>query len=367
MHGHAATEARADTMKALVFQEPGKVALVDHAKPVLAEPTDAIVRITTTTLCGTDLHILRGEVPSVAPGRVLGHEGVGIVADVGPEVTRFAVGDRVLVSLVTTCGRCSACRKGLTSHCERGGWLLGNQLDGTQAEYVRVPQADTGLHPVPDGVDDEAAVMLSCILPTGLECGVQKARVKPGDVVAIVGAGPVGLAALLAAQLYAPTALIAIDLDDHRLEAARALGATTVINSRDGKAAERVMALTGGVGVDAAIEAAGFAATFDLCQAIVAPGGRIASMGVYAHPVELHLERLWGANITLTTGLVDASTTPLLLRLVAGGRLDPRQLVSHRFPLSEIVAAYDTFANAARERALKVVIEVGGPVEQPPA
>lgn len=358
-------DARADTMKALVFDGPGRLALRTRPKPVLAEPTDAIVRLTTTTLCGTDLHILRGDVPAVARGRVLGHEGVGIVTEVGPAVTRFLAGDRVLVSLITACGRCGACRKGLTSHCERGGWLLGNQLDGTQAEFVRIPLADNGLHLVPDAVDDEAAVMLSCILPTGLECGAQNGRVAPGDVVAIVGVGPVGLAALLAALLYSPGELIAIDLDDHRLETARGLGATAVINSGDGKAAERVMELTHGAGVDVVIEAVGLGTTFDLCQGIVAPGGRIASMGVYARPVELHLERLWGANITLTTGLVDGRTTSRLVRLVASGRLDPRRLVTHRFPLSQIVAAYDTFANAAQNRAVKVVIQVDNPGARP--
>jgi alcohol dehydrogenase len=242
------------------------------------------------------------------------------------------------------------------SHCLNGGWLLGNTIDGTQAEYVRIPLADTGLYALPPEIDDEAAVMLSCILPTGLECGALNGRVKPGDVVAIIGAGPVGLAALLAALLYSPAQIIMVDLDDHRLEVARALGATDVVNSADGKAAERIMALTKSAGVDVAIEAVGIPATFDLCQDIVAPGGRIANVGVHGKSVELHLEKLWSSNVTIATRLVDAGTTPMLLKMVSSGRLDAKKLVSHRFPLSEIVQAYATFRNAAKEGAVKVVV-----------
>ena len=344
------------TMKALVFHGPNQLALEDRPRPVLVEARDAIVRITTTTICGTDLHILKGDVPSIAAGRILGHEGVGIIEEVGTGVRNFRQGDRVLVSLITSCGSCSFCRKGMYSHCTAGGWLLGNSIDGTQAEYVRVPFADTGLYLLPAEVEDEAAVMLSCILPTGLECGALSGRVKPGDVVAIVGAGPVGLAALLAARLYSPREIIVIDLDDHRLETARSFGATRVVNSTDGNVPERVLKLTGGAGVDVAIEAVGLAATFDICQAIIAPGGQIANVGVHGKPVELHLEKLWDANITITTRLVDAGTTPMLLGMVQTGRLDAKKLVSHRFRLSEILKAYDTFAQAAKEHALKVVI-----------
>lgn len=249
----------------------------------------------------------------------------------------------------------------MPSHCRTGGWLLGNKIDGTQAEYVRVPHAHSGLFRLPPEVDDEAAVMLSCVLPTGLECGAASGQVKPGDRVAIVGAGPVGLAALLTAQLYSPAEIIVVDVDDNRLEIARSLGASKIVNSSNGKAAERVLALTQADGVDVAIEAVGLPVTFDVCQAILAPGGRIANVGVHGRPVELHLERLWASNITLTTRLVDASTTPLLLRLVQSGRLDTKRLVSHRFWLSEILRAYDTFANAAREHALKVVLRSENP------
>lgn len=347
----------ATSMKALVFHGPNNLALEDRPKPTVMQTTDAIVRITTTTICGTDLHILKGNVPTITDGRILGHEGVGIIEEVGTNVLSFHKGDKVLISLITSCGRCSFCKKGMYSHCLTGGWLLGNSIDGTQAEYVRIPFADTGLYLLPPEVDDEAAVMLSCILPTGLECGTLNGQVKPGDIVAIVGAGPVGLAALLAAQLYSPTEIVMIDLDDNRLEVARSFGATKIVNSSDGKAAERIMALTQGAGVDVAMEAVGLSATFDICQAIIAPGGRIANVGVHGKSVEFHLEKLWACNITITTRLVDAGTTPMLLKMVQSGRLDAKKLVSHRFKLSEIMKAYDTFANAAKERALKVVLK----------
>lgn len=348
-----------NTMKALIFHGPNSLALEVRPKPTIKEATDAIVRITTTTICGTDLHILKGDVPTISDGRILGHEGVGIIEEVGADVLNFHQGDKVLISLITSCGRCSFCKKGMYSHCRTGGWLLGNSIDGTQAEYVRIPYADTGLYRLPLEVDEEAAVMLSCILPTGLECGTLNGQVKPGGIVAIIGAGPVGLAALLTAQLYSPAETIMIDLDDNRLEVARSFGATQVVNSTDGKAAEWVMALTQDAGVDVAIEAVGLSSTFDICQAIIAPGGRIANVGVHGKPVELHLEKLWSSNITLTTRLVDAGTTPMLLKMVESGRLDAKKLVSHRFELPEILKAYDTFANAAKEHAVKVVIKNG--------
>ena len=344
-------------MKALVYHGPNSLALEDRQRPTIIETTDAVVRITTTTICGTDLHILKGDVPSIADGRILGHEGVGIVEEVGANVSNFHKGDKVLISLITSCGRCSFCRKGMFSHCSSGGWLLGNKIDGTQAEYVRIPFADTGLYLLPPDVDDEAAVMLSCILPTGMECGTLNGQVQPGDIVAIIGAGPVGLATLLTAQLYSPAEIIMIDLDDNRLEVSRSFGATKVVNSSDGKTVERVMALTQNAGVGVAIEAVGIKATFDICQAIIAPGGHIANVGVHGKPVDLHLEKLWSSNITLTTRLVDAGTTTMLLRMIQSGRLDAKKLVSHRFELSDIIKAYATFANAAKECTLKVILK----------
>jgi alcohol dehydrogenase len=344
-------------MKALVYNGPGRRSWEDRPRPAVQSPTDAIVRITTSTICGTDLHILKGDVPTAAPGRILGHEGVGVIDEVGSAVTGFAKGDKVLISCITSCGRCDFCRKAMYSHCRNGGWILGHTIDGTQAEYVRIPHADTSLYALPASADEEAMVLLSDILPTAFECGVLNGQVKPGDTVAIVGAGPIGLAALLTAQFYSPSEVIMIDLDENRLQVARTLGATQTVKAAGAEAAGAVMALTTGAGVDVAIEAVGIPATFDVCQSIVAPGGRIANVGVHGKPVELHLEKLWSHNITLTTRLVDTVTTPMLLKLALGGRLQPKKLVTHRFTLDEAMKAYDTFGSAARERALKVVLK----------
>lgn len=343
-------------MKALVYHGPGQRAWEDRPEPVVEAPNDAIVKITRTTICGTDLHILRGDVSTVAEGRILGHEGVGVVEEVGGGVTSFRAGDRVLISCITSCGRCEACKRGMCSHCAHGGWVLGHRIDGTQAERVRVPYADTSLYPVPEGADEEALVMLSDILPTGFECGVLSGAVKPGDTVAIVGGGPIGLATLLTAQFYSPAEIILVDVDGHRLAVGGTLGATRMVNSGEGDAAAQIMTLTGGRGVDVAIEAVGLPETFDICQDIVAAGGHLANVGVHGKPVSLKLDKLWGHNITLTTRLVDTVTTPMLLRNVVAGRLAPRTLVTHAFALDELPRAYDTFANAAAEKALKVIL-----------
>lgn len=343
-------------MKALVYLGPGKKALQERPKPVLAAATDAIVRITRTTICGTDLHILKGDVPTCTPGRTLGHEGVGVVDTAGSGVTAFKAGDPVLVSCITSCGKCGACRRQMYSHCATGGWILGNRIDGTQAEFVRIPHADTSLYPIPPGADEEALVMLSDILPTGFECGVLNGRVAPGGTVAIVGSGPIGLAALLTAQFYAPAEIIMVDLDDNRLEVARRFGATATVNSTDGHAVETIMNLTGGLGVDTAIEAVGIPTTFELCERIVAAGGTVANVGVHGVKVDLHLENLWDRNITITTRLVDTVSTPMLLKSVGARRLDPKVLITHRFTLDNIMDAYDTFARAPETHALKVII-----------
>ena len=344
-------------MKALVYLGPAQKALQDRPKPEIAVTTDAIVRITRTTICGTDLHILKGDVPSCTPGRILGHEGVGVIESVGPGVTAFKPGDRVLISCITACGKCEYCRKQMYSHCTTGGWILGHKIDGTQAEFVRIPHADTSLYPIPEGADEEALVMLSDILPTGFECGVLNGKVAPGGTVAIVGSGPIGLAALLTAQFYAPAEIIMIDLDDNRLEVAKRFGATATINSADGKAAEAVLAMTGGRGVDTVIEAVGVPATFELCEKIVAPGGVIANVGVHGVKVDLHLENLWDRNITITTRLVDTVSTPMLLKTIGSHKLDAKQLITHRFKLDGIIEAYETFGHAADTHALKVIIE----------
>jgi alcohol dehydrogenase len=343
-------------MKALVYHGPGKKALEERPMPRIESPTDAIVKITKTTICGTDLHILKGDVATCAPGRILGHEGVGIVSETGAGITGFAKGDAVLISCISSCGKCEYCRRGMYSHCTSGGWILGNAIDGTQAEYVRIPHADTSLYRIPAGADEEALVMLSDILPTGFECGVLNGRVQPGSVVAIVGAGPVGLAALLTARFYAPAEIIAIDLDDNRLDVARQFGATATINANDGQAAAAVLKMTDGRGADTVIEAVGIAATFELCEAIVAPGGVIANIGVHGTQVALHLERLWDRNITITTRLVVTVSTPMLLKTVQSGKIDPKLLITHRFKLDAILEAYDAFAQASDTKALKVII-----------
>ena len=344
-------------MKALVYQGPAKIALLERPKPEVGASTDAVIRITKTTICGTDLHILKGDVPSCLPGRILGHEGVGIVDSIGSAVTGFKVGDCVLISCISSCGKCVYCRKLMYSHCTTGGWVLGNRIDGTQAEFVRIPHADTSLYLVPDGMDEEALVMLSDILPTGFECGVLNGKVLPGSTVAIIGAGPIGLAALLTAKFYAPAQIIMVDLDNNRLEAARRFGASATVNSTNGKAADAVLKMTAGRGVDTAIEAVGIPATFELCEKIAAPGGTIANIGVHGTKVDLHLENLWDRNITITTRLVDTVSTPMLLNLLQSRKIDPKLLITHRFKLDQMLDAYDTFGRAADTNALKVVIE----------
>jgi alcohol dehydrogenase len=344
-------------MKALVYKGPGQKSLEERRVPEISGATDAIVKISKTTICGTDLHILKGDVPTCSPGRILGHEGVGVVEKVGAGVTTFRAGDHVLISCISACGRCEYCRRGMYSHCTTGGWILGNTIDGTQAEYVRIPHADTSLYRIPEGLDEDALVMLSGILPTGFECGVLNGKVAPGATIAIVGAGPIGLAALLTAQFYSPAEIIMIDLDDNRLEVAKQFGATATVDAADGKAVESVMKMTGGRGVDTAVEAVGVPASFLTCEDIVAPGGTIANVGVHGVKVELHLERLWAQNITITTRLVDTVTTPMLLKTVQARKIEPSRLITHRFKLDQILDAYETFGHAAKTHALKVIIE----------
>jgi len=343
-------------MKALVYHGIGKKAWEEKPKPAINKTTDAIIKVTKTTICGTDLHIMKGDMPAVTDGRILGHEGVGIVEEVGSSVSNFKKGDHVIMSCVTSCGKCGYCKKGMYSHCEDGGWILGYMIDGTQAEYVRIPHADNSLYPIPVGADEEALVMLSDILPTGFECGVLNGQVKPGDTIAIVGAGPVGLAALLTSQFYTPAEIIMIDMDDNRLNVAKTFGATQLVNSTDGKAVEKVMKLTNNKGVDVAIEAVGLEATFEICSDIISPGGHIANIGVHGKSVQLHMETLWSKNITITTRLVDTVTTPMLFKTVQAKKIEPKKLITHHFKLEQIVEAYETFGNAAKEKALKVIL-----------
>lgn len=349
-------------MKALVYGGPGKKSWTDVPDPKIQNPGDVLVKVDTTTICGTDLHILKGDVPAVAEGRILGHEGVGTITEVGASVTSLKPGDRVIISCIKSCGHCANCKTGLYSHCmgDEGaagiGWIFGHLIDGTQAEFVRVPYAENSLHLLPEGVSDEQAVMLSDIFPTGFEIGVQYGRVKPGDTVAVIGAGPVGLAAIATAGLYGAAAVIAVDLDANRLEKSRMFGATHTVQSGDADWKEQVLALTDGQGVDVAIEAVGVPETFSMCTDIVRPGGNVANVGVHGKPVQLHLEDLWIRNINISTGLVNANTTAMLLKLVAQGKLPAEKFATHHFRFSEFMEAYDTFARAAETNALKVVI-----------
>ena len=356
-------------MKALVYHGPGNKAWETVPDPKLKAATDAIVRVDTTTICGTDLHILKGDVPAVTDGRILGHEGVGTVTEVGSAVKGLKVGDRVIISCISSCGSCSYCQQRLPSHCldSEGtsgiGWIFGHLIDGTQAEFVRVPFADTSLHKIPAGVSDEAGIMLSDILPTGFEIGIRNGHVKPGDVVAVVGAGPVGLSVIMTAGLYGPSRIIAIDLDENRLQLAKSFGATDTVNSTPAQRTssslgwhDQVMALTDGFGVDVAIEAVGIPATFDMCTSIIRPGGSVANVGVHGKSVELKLQELWIKDVNISTGLVSATTTGMLLKLVAQGKLSPEKFVTHRFRMDQMMDAYDTFARAAETKAMKVAI-----------
>jgi len=349
-------------MKALVFNGPGDKSWTEVPDPQIVRPTDAIVRVDTTTICGTDLHILKGDVPAVQPGRILGHEGVGTVVAVGESVESIRVGQRVLISCIKSCGHCANCKTGLYSHClgtegQSGiGWIFGHLIDGTQAELVRVPYADNSLYPLPDTVTDEQAVMLSDILPTGFEIGVQYGQVAPGDVVAVIGAGPVGLAAITTAGLHGAGAIVAIDVDRNRLDQARSFGATQTVLSGRPEWRDEVLAVTDGAGVDVAIEAVGLPETFTMATEIVRPGGHLANVGVHGKPVPLHVENLWIQNISISMGLVNTNTTPMLLKLVAQHKIPAERLATHRFDFDHVEDAYDTFARAAETRALKVLI-----------
>jgi alcohol dehydrogenase len=344
-------------MRALVFHGPGRKAWEEVPKPEIVDTTDAIVRVDAVTICGTDLHILKGDVPAVTDGRILGHEAVGTVESVGSGVKNLAVGDQVLVSCITACGSCRYCREGSYGQClGGGGWILGHKIDGTQAEYVRVPFADTSTYPVPAGVTDEQLLMMADILPTGYEVGVLNGKVRPGDVVAVVGAGPIGLSAMMGARLFSPAHVVAIDLAESRLEAAKGFGADVVVNNGREDPLAAIHDLTGGLGADVAIEAVGVPATFELAAELVRPGGHVANIGVHGKPATLHLEDLWIRNVTITTGLVDTYSTPTLLGLAQGQQIEAGRFVTHRFDLDEFDAAYDVFSRAGDTGALKVVL-----------
>lgn len=344
-------------MKALVYYGDHNIALEERPKPEIQKPTDVIVKVIKTTICGTDLGIYKGKNPEIESGRILGHEGIGIIEETGKGVSQFKKGDKVLISCITSCGSCEYCKKQMYAHCKDGGWILGYMIDGVQAEYVRIPHADNSLHRIPETIEDDVAVLLSDILPTGHEIGVQYGKVKPGDEIAIVGAGPVGMSALLTAQFYSPSKIIMIDLDNNRLELAKKLGATHAVNSGKENIETAVKAIVGDEGVDVAIEAVGMPATWDICQKIVKPGGHLANVGVHGQKVDFEIQKLWIKNLTITTGLVNTNTTPMLLKAVSANRLDLKKMITHHFKLDELEQAYQVFLNAAEEKALKIIIE----------
>ncbi len=342
-------------MKALVFNGDHSIALEERPTPKILKATDAIIKVLKTTICGTDLGIYKGKNPEITKGRILGHEGIGIVEEVGESVTQYKKGDKVLISCITSCGSCEYCKKQLYSHCKDGGWILGYMIDGVQAEYVRIPHADNSLFKIPKSIDDEVAVLLSDILPTGHEIGVQYGNVKPGDTVAIVGAGPVGMSVLLTAQLYAPAIIIMVDMDENRLKVAKELGATHTVNPAVENAVEAIHKISK-EGVDVAIEAVGIPKTWDVCQEIVKPGGHIANVGVHGVKVDFQIQKLWIKNLTITTGLVNTNTTPMLIKAVSSNKFDLKKMITHRYKLSEIEKAYEVFLNGSKEKALKIII-----------
>lgn len=344
-------------MHALIYHGPGEKTWEEVPDPDLQDDTDVIVGVDAVTICGTDLHILRGDVPEVEPGRVLGHEAVGTVEAVGSAVRSVHPGDRVLVSCIAGCGTCRFCREARYGQCTQGGgWALGHTIDGVQAEYARVPFADLSTHLLPAGVGNEAALMLADILPTSYEVGVLAGQVQPGDTVVIVGAGPIGLAAVMTAKLYSPSRIVVVDPAGPRRDAAKRVGADIVLDSVLAEVEEVVSSLTGGLGADVVMEAVGLPKAFEMCTRLVRPGGHVANVGVHGKPVTLHLETLWIRDVTITTGLVDTSTTPTLLRLLAEQQLDPTPLITHRFHLDQMMEAYDVFGRAAETGALKVVL-----------
>ncbi|MFD1163927.1 zinc-dependent alcohol dehydrogenase family protein [Hwangdonia seohaensis] len=343
-------------MKALVYYGDHNIALEERPKPTIIKPTDVIVKVLKTTICGTDIGIYKGKNPEIESGRILGHEGVGIIEDVGDSVTRFKKGDKVLISCVTSCGSCKYCKKQLYAHCTDGGWILGYMIDGVQAEYVRIPHADNSLHRIPESISDDIAVLLSDIMPTGHEIGTQYGNVKPGDDIAIVGAGPIGMSVLLTALFYSPSKIIMIDLDENRLKLAKELGATHTINSGTTNVEKAVKEIVGKEGVDVAIEAVGIPQTWDMCQKIVKPGAHIANVGVHGTKVDFNIEKLWIKNLTITTGLVNTNTTPMLLKTTAANNSHLKKMITHHFPLSELEHAYQVFLNGAKEKAMKIII-----------
>ncbi|KAJ5328697.1 hypothetical protein N7452_009087 [Penicillium brevicompactum] len=346
-------------MKAIVYTGGSDISIEVHPKPVILEATDAIVRVLHTTICGTDLHILQGHVPTCTPGRILGHEGVGVIETLGADVTNFTVGQVVVISCITSCGACYYCDRKMPSQCETGGWILGNKIDGTQAEYVRIPHASFSLHVLPKSIDQKVAVTLSDTVPTSYECGILNGSIQPGSTVAIIGTGPIGLMILqMAKKLYSPSMTAVIGRGHSRLNTATSMGADHAFSVLDGQevAISSALSATKERGFDVVIEAVGTPESFELSQALVGPGGTIASLGVFGQSCELHLEKLWNRNICLRTRLIDAVSTPDLLKMVETGGIEPQFLISHKFTFDEIQKAYEAFEAPSKHGTLKVVL-----------
>lgn len=344
-------------MKALVHDGNGNIALQDRPDPRIQSPADAIVRVTLSTICTSDLHIMRGAVPRALPDTVLGHEFVGVVEEAGPGVARFKPGDRVAVNCETFCGECFFCERGWVNNCEQGGWELGCRIDGCQAELVRVPLADNALTAIPDSVSDEDALFLGDILATGW-WGARIAEIEEGSSVTVIGAGPVGLATMMCARLARPGRIIAIECDLHRAELAEQLGlADDVIdgNLPLDDIERAVRAMTEGRGADAVVEAAGAASTFEMAWRIARPNAVVVISAMYEQDQVLPLPRMYGKNLVFKTGGVDASGLDEVMALIEEGKLDTGCLISKRYPLNDILEAYRAF-EAHEDGCLKIAI-----------
>jgi alcohol dehydrogenase len=351
------------TMRAAVFEERGRIAVREVPKPEPG-PGQALVRVTLTTICGTDVHILKGEYP-VKQGLIVGHEPVGVIEALGPGVTGYELGDRVVVGAITPCGQCRACLSGSPSQCDHGGggyealggWRFGNTIDGCQAEYVLVPDARANLAKIPAGLTDEDVLMCPDIMSTGFSAA-ERGGVKIGDAVVVLAQGPIGLCATAGAKLSGASLIIGVDRVSSRLEMARSLGADVVINSAEQDVVAEVRKLTGG-GADVAIEALGLQATFEAALRCVRPGGTVSSLGVYSGHLQLPLDAFAAGlgDHTIVTSLCPGGKERMrrLMSVIASGRFSARRLVTHTFGLNQIEEAYDLFSHQ-RDGVLKVAI-----------
>lgn len=346
----------ANTMKAFVYHGPEKMSLDQVPKPTIIKPTDAIVKVTTSTICGTDKHIRHGGMPEVEPGRIIGHEFCGIVEEVGSSVNKFKKGDRVAVSCVTQCMDCYYCRRGMYSQCTTGSWIFGYMIDGCQADYVRVPYADSGMYIIPDSLTDEDVLFVGDILSTGY-FGAENGNIQPGDTVAVFGSGPVGMCAMATARLWGPARIVAVDIDDSRLEFAKKNGwADYALNPQKVDVVQALKDMTGGRGADVTIEANGFEPTFKGAIDGVRAGGTVSLIGVFEKPQVVEMNKLWKKNIAIKMGLVNANRISELIDLIKEGKLNMKPLITHTLPLSQVAEGYDIFEER-RDNAIKVVLK----------